>query len=94
MGTYIIRRILIAIPVLIGITIVSFVALSLAPGDPLLARLAPEQLFLASVTMVPPVPLIACTGILVAVLTAFVSPPLPTVGTGTPEQAIAVEVAA
>jgi peptide/nickel transport system permease protein len=43
-GTYIIRRILIAIPVLIGITIISFVALSLAPGDPLLARLAPEQL--------------------------------------------------
>ena len=30
MGTYIIRRILIAIPVLIGITVVSFVALSLA----------------------------------------------------------------
>ena len=44
MGTYILRRILIAIPVLIGITIISFVALSLAPGDPLLARLAPEQL--------------------------------------------------
>ena len=44
MGTFILRRFLIAIPVLIGITIVSFVALSLAPGDPLLARLAPEQL--------------------------------------------------
>ena len=44
MGTYIVRRILIAIPVLIGITVVSFVALSLAPGDPLLARLWPEQL--------------------------------------------------
>jgi peptide/nickel transport system permease protein len=43
-GAYFLRRILIAIPVLIGITIVSFVALSLAPGDPLLARLAPEQL--------------------------------------------------
>jgi len=43
-GTYVYRRILIAFPVLIGITIVSFVALSLAPGDPLLARLAPEQL--------------------------------------------------
>jgi peptide/nickel transport system permease protein len=43
-GTYILRRILIAFPVMIGITIVSFVALSLAPGDPLLARLAPEQL--------------------------------------------------
>ncbi len=44
MGTYILRRILIAIPVLLGITIISFVALSLAPGDPLLARLSPEQL--------------------------------------------------
>jgi len=41
-GAYILRRILIAIPV--GITIVSFVALSLAPGDPLLARLEPAQL--------------------------------------------------
>jgi len=43
-ATYILRRILIAIPVMLGITIVSFVALSLAPGDPLLARLSPEQL--------------------------------------------------
>lgn len=44
MGAYVLRRILIAIPVLIGITIVAFVALSLAPGDPLLARLEPAQL--------------------------------------------------
>ena len=44
MGTYVLRRILIAFPVLLGITIVSFVAPSLAPGDPLMARLAPEQL--------------------------------------------------
>ena len=44
MGTYVVRRLLIAIPVLLGITILSFVALSLAPGDPLLSRLAPEQL--------------------------------------------------
>jgi peptide/nickel transport system permease protein len=43
-GTYILRRILIAFPVLIGVTIVSFVALSLAPGDPLTARLDPGQL--------------------------------------------------
>jgi len=41
---YVLRRILIAFPILIGITIVSFVALSLAPGDPLLARLDPAQL--------------------------------------------------
>ena len=44
MGAYVLRRILIAIPVLIGITIVSFTALSLAPGDPLLARLDPAIL--------------------------------------------------
>ena len=36
MGAYILRRILISIPVLIGITIIGFVALKLAPGDPLL----------------------------------------------------------
>ena len=44
MGSYILRRILIAFPVLLGITIVGFTALSLAPGDPLLARLDPSQL--------------------------------------------------
>ncbi len=44
MGTYILRRILIAFPVLLGITIVSFVALSLAPGDPLTARMDPTVL--------------------------------------------------
>jgi peptide/nickel transport system permease protein len=43
-GSYVLRRILISIPVLLGITIIGYVALSLAPGDPLLARLAPEQL--------------------------------------------------
>jgi peptide/nickel transport system permease protein len=43
-GTYVFRRFLISIPVMLGITIVSFVALSLAPGDPLLARLSPDQL--------------------------------------------------
>ena len=35
MSAYVLRRILIAIPVLLGITIVAFIALSLAPGDPL-----------------------------------------------------------
>ena len=44
MGAYVLRRILIAIPVLIGITIVAFTALSLAPGDPLMARLDPAIL--------------------------------------------------
>lgn len=44
MGAYIIRRILISIPVLIGITIIGFVALKLAPGDPLLSSVNPETL--------------------------------------------------
>ena len=44
MGTYLLRRILIAFPVLLGITVVCFAALSLAPGDPLTARLDPSLL--------------------------------------------------
>ena len=44
MGSYVVRRILIAFPVLLGITIVCFVALSLAPGDPLTARMDPSLL--------------------------------------------------
>jgi peptide/nickel transport system permease protein len=43
-GAYIARRILISIPVLIGITIIGFVALKLAPGDPLLSSVNPETL--------------------------------------------------
>jgi len=43
-GSYVLRRILIAFPVLLGITIIGFTALSMAPGDPLLARLDPSQL--------------------------------------------------
>jgi peptide/nickel transport system permease protein len=42
--TYILRRVLIAFPVLLGITIASFIALSLAPGDPLTARMDPTVL--------------------------------------------------
>src|SRR6185295_1020111 len=34
MLTYIIRRILLALPTLFGITLVTFVVISLAPGDP------------------------------------------------------------
>lgn len=52
MGSYIVRRVLIGIPVLLGITVVAFLVLSLAPGDPIralidpetLARMTPEQL--------------------------------------------------
>lgn len=34
MATYIIRRLLLAIPTLLGITVVTFVIISMAPGDP------------------------------------------------------------
>ena len=44
MGAYILRRILISVPVLIGITIIGFVALKLSPGDPLLTSVNPEVL--------------------------------------------------
>src|SRR5579884_2524555 len=39
MWTYIIRRLLVMIPTLFGVTIVSFVIMQLAPGDPMLAQL-------------------------------------------------------
>jgi peptide/nickel transport system permease protein len=42
MGAYFLRRLIIAIPVLIGITALAFTILSFAPGDPLLARVDPE----------------------------------------------------
>ncbi len=37
----------------------------------------PADLFLASVTQTPPVPLLACAGILIAIAPAFLAPPLP-----------------
>ena len=44
MGAYIVRRLLISIPVLLGITLIGFVALKLSPGDPLLVSVNPEVL--------------------------------------------------
>lgn len=44
MGAYVIRRLLISIPVLLGITLLGFLALKLSPGDPLLASSNPEVL--------------------------------------------------
>jgi peptide/nickel transport system permease protein len=42
MTKYIIRRLLISIPVLIGITMLTFLAYSLAPGDPFASMIAPS----------------------------------------------------
>ena len=44
MGRYILRRLLISIPVLFGITMVSYFIVSLAPGDPVSAMVNPEQI--------------------------------------------------
>lgn len=44
MGRYLLRRLLISIPVLFGITLVTFVIINLAPGDPVLALVNPEQI--------------------------------------------------
>jgi len=43
MRTYMIRRILISIPVFIGITIIMFALINSAPGDPLVALMNPER---------------------------------------------------
>jgi len=41
-GRYIIRRLMINIPVLLGITILVFLFTRLTPGDPVLAYMSPE----------------------------------------------------
>lgn len=43
MGRYILRRLAISIPVLFGITLVTYLIVSLAPGDPVSALVDPEQ---------------------------------------------------
>jgi peptide/nickel transport system permease protein len=43
-GAYILRRLLISVPVLLGITLIGFVALKLSPGDPLVTSINPEVL--------------------------------------------------
>ncbi len=43
MGRYILRRVFISIPVLFGITLVTYLIVSLAPGDPVSALIDPEQ---------------------------------------------------
>ena len=43
MGRYILRRLIISIPVLFGITVVTYAIVALAPGDPVSALVDPEQ---------------------------------------------------
>jgi peptide/nickel transport system permease protein len=42
MGTYVLRRLAISVPVLLGITLAVYVIISLAPGDPVDALINPE----------------------------------------------------
>lgn len=43
MGPFLLRRLVISIPVLLGITIAMFIIVNIAPGDPITALLNPEQ---------------------------------------------------
>lgn len=45
MGPYLLRRLLISIPVLWGISVIGFAVLALTPGDPLLARIPDDVLY-------------------------------------------------
>lgn len=44
MGRYLLRRLLLGIPVLFGITMATYAIVSVAPGDPVTAMLDPEQM--------------------------------------------------
>jgi energy-coupling factor transport system permease protein len=54
------------------------------------ASVAPAQLVLASITEVPPVPLLACLGVLLALLPAVAAPPLPAPAPGAGRTAVGV----
>lgn len=43
MGKYILRRLIISVPVIFGITIVVYLLINLAPGDPVTAMIDPQQ---------------------------------------------------
>jgi peptide/nickel transport system permease protein len=44
MGQYLLRRIVLSIPVLLGITLAMYLIVNLAPGDPVTALMNPEQM--------------------------------------------------
>jgi energy-coupling factor transport system permease protein len=58
---------------------VTLSGLAAAAGTVLQAHLAPAALVLAGPTAVPPVPVLACAGILLAALPAVLAPPPPDV---------------
>ena len=42
MGQYLLRRLVVSLPVLLGITLATYFIINLAPGDPLDAMISPE----------------------------------------------------
>jgi peptide/nickel transport system permease protein len=44
MGQYVLRRLLLVIPLLLGITIITYALINLAPGDPITALINPEEM--------------------------------------------------
>jgi peptide/nickel transport system permease protein len=44
MGRFLLRRIAISIPVLLGITVIMYIIVNMAPGDPVTALMNPEQM--------------------------------------------------
>src|SRR5436190_9738889 len=48
MARYILRRLLLVIPLLLGITVITYAIISLAPGDPITALINPEEMALMS----------------------------------------------
>ncbi len=44
MLTFILRRLLLSIPIIVGVTAITYLLISLAPGDPVTAMLDPEQM--------------------------------------------------
>ena len=48
MTAYIVRRVLISIPLLIGVTLLTYIVINLAPGDPITAMMDPEEMSILS----------------------------------------------
>jgi peptide/nickel transport system permease protein len=44
MGRYLLRRLVVSVPVLLGITVIMYIIVNLAPGDPITALMNPEQM--------------------------------------------------
>src|SRR5215218_8423462 len=44
MGQYLLRRLLLVVPLLLGMTVITYTLINLAPGDPITALINPEEL--------------------------------------------------